>query len=124
MPALLTVMLGSALGGGFRYALAELVIGPPETGRFPWGILMVNLLGCFFLGFLSGTVPSTFAKLFWGTGVAGGFTTYSTYNAQTVALFSLSPPLAGAYLVATLTGCMVAHLLGTQSALLLARPPS
>ena len=121
MQSLLLIMLGSALGGGLRYALAELVIGTPEPGRFPWGILSVNLLGCFLLGFLSQTTPSPSMKQFWGSGVAGGFTTYSTYNAQTVALFSFSPPLACLYLVVTLTGGLTAHQLGAQLALFVTR---
>ena len=58
------------------------------------------------------------------TGVLGGFTTYSSFNTETAALWrSGAPRLAGAYLVVTLLACLLAGLLGAQLARVLTAAP-
>lgn len=87
--SLLLVFVGGSIGTLLR-EIATLTVWP--TGRLPLAVLLVNLLGAFLLGLLleslacSGaeTPAGLRARLFIGTGVLGGFTTYSAL-AQAVA---------------------------------------
>ncbi len=93
MPVLyLYVMLGSALGGGARYWCSGFVATHfGET--FPWGTLTVNIVGSFIIGFFATiTGPdgrvfvSTETRQFVMTGFCGGYTTFSSFSLQTLAL--------------------------------------
>ncbi len=56
-------------------------------GAFPWGTLVVNILGCFGLGLLEGAVHQEKALLFiLGSGIIAGFTTFSTLMLETLNL--------------------------------------
>ena len=86
--SLLIVGTGSFIGGAMRYWLSTLMKNVCGQG-FPWGTLMVNLLGCF----LFGVVFAVFGKsnatdntlyLLLTTGVCGGFTTFSTFANESV----------------------------------------
>ena len=86
--SLLIVGTGSFIGGAMRYLLSTLMKSVCGQG-FPWGTLMVNLLGCF----LFGVVFAVFGKsnatdntlyLLLTTGVCGGFTTFSTFANESV----------------------------------------
>jgi CrcB protein len=85
------VGLGGFIGALCRYALAGVVHrGLPQT-TFPVGTLAVNLLGCLLIGYLAGLADSRqlFApelRLFAFIGLLGGFTTFSTFGYETVAL--------------------------------------
>ena len=88
----LWVTLGSALGGLARYWVSGLVASHyGET--FPWGTIVVNVTGCFVIGFfatLSGPdgrllAPSTVRQLVM-TGICGGYTTFSSFSLQTLNL--------------------------------------
>lgn len=88
---LLWVMLGGALGSGARYL--ALVACQRRFGlAFPFGTLAVNLLGSFLLGVLlpiglrGGGALSPTAVIALSVGVLGGFTTYSSFSAETLAL--------------------------------------
>jgi CrcB protein len=88
----LAVALGSALGGVARYGLSGLVARSfGET--FPWGTLIVNVLGSFLIGFvatLTGpdgrVLMSPVTRQFWMPGIFGGFTTFSSFSLQTLSL--------------------------------------
>jgi CrcB protein len=88
----LAVALGSALGGVARYGLSGLVARSfGET--FPWGTLIVNVLGSFLIGFvatLTGpdgrVLVSPVTRQFWMPGIFGGFTTFSSFSLQTLGL--------------------------------------
>ncbi|HVN37360.1 MAG TPA: CrcB family protein [Myxococcota bacterium] len=121
MERLAWVCLGSALGGGARYLVslgALRLLGP----GFPVGTLAVNVLGSFLIGAimqvgLSTTWISPGMRLFLTTGVMGGFTTYSAFNYETLALASDGEwLLAFANVGATLGGCLAAGLLGLAAA--------
>jgi CrcB protein len=86
------VAAGSALGGAARYGLSGLVARAfGET--FPWGTLVVNVLGSFLIGFVA-TVTGPDGRLlvspalrqFWMPGIFGGFTTFSSFSLQTLSL--------------------------------------
>lgn len=89
MRALLAVCLGSGLGGGARYLLG-LVLQRPGVG-FPVATLVVNVAGSFVLGTvlrigLDPAAMSPTTRAFLTAGICGGFTTFSTFSAETVAL--------------------------------------
>jgi CrcB protein len=78
----LVVVLGVGLIGGLgtltRFVLDGAVAG--QVGReFPYGTLLVNLVGAFALGVLVGASLSQDAYRLWGTGLIGAFTTFSTW---------------------------------------------
>ena len=85
----LAVGFGSALGGIARYGIA--VALKNLCGAFPWGTLCVNALGCFLLGLLwgwfgrHGNTDGAWA-LFLSVGFCGGFTTFSTFSKEALAL--------------------------------------
>lgn len=86
MLTVLAVAVGAALGAPCRYLLDRAVQARHE-GRFPRGILLVNLLGSGVLGVLLGwSGPSAVALAAAGTGWCGTFTTYSTFGHDTVRL--------------------------------------
>lgn len=112
----LAVALGGAVGSAARYGLA--VAWPPNATGFPWVTLVTNLAGCALLGALMQVIaaartPHRLAQPFLGTGVLGGFTTFSTYAVETQALLTAHRPgLAAAYVLGTLVGALVAVRLG------------
>jgi len=117
MGAILAVCAGGALGSGARYALAGAAKGLLGAS-FPWGTFLANVLGSFLLGFFaragleSRALPPN-VRLALTTGFCGGFTTYSTFNLETLGLFEGGEPLkAGLYVVATLVVCLLAGSLG------------
>ena len=86
MRLLLLVGTGSFIGGICRYLLSTLVQAKTPSG-FPYGTLLVNLLGCFLIGVLFAlfekTEVSTETRLLLVTGVLGGFTTFSAFSGET-----------------------------------------
>jgi CrcB protein len=93
MHALLTylvVFLGAGIGGALRHAINVAALW--FSSSFPFGTLVVNLLGSFFMGLLAGwfalkaDAGQTF-RLFLTTGVLGGFTTFSAFSLDTVLLW-------------------------------------
>lgn len=84
------VGIGSFLGGGARFLVSR-AIQAVSVITFPFGTLVVNVVGCFLIGFFSGLAlrgggmpPST--KLFLTTGFCGGFTTFSTFMNENLSL--------------------------------------
>ncbi len=114
---LLLVCLGSALGGGARYLVATrlpLLLGT----AFPFATLTVNVTGSFLIalilevGTLSTPISPEF-RLFLTTGILGGFTTYSTFNYETLQAFTTGSAITGLlYLAVTVVGCLAAGVLG------------
>ena len=89
MNQLLLIGLGGALGAISRYGLSSLVYG--ITGReFPWGTLVVNVVGSFFIGLLSvwliERIASTDLRALLIVGFLGALTTFSTFSIETLAL--------------------------------------
>ena len=115
MPALLVVALGGALGSACRYALGIFVRGL-VPGAFPWATFVVNVLGSFVMGAVSGgATPGSTTYLFATVGVLGGFTTYSAFNQESIGLFEGgSATTALLYLAATVLGCLLAGFTGLR----------
>ena len=81
--SLFIVGIGSFMGGALRYLLSSWMKNSCTQG-FPWGTLMVNLLGCFVIGvifalFSRYSTTSNPWCLLLTTGLCGGFTTFSTF---------------------------------------------
>ncbi|MET9064221.1 fluoride efflux transporter FluC [Streptosporangium sandarakinum] len=77
--ALLDIAVGGAIGALLRHLITEAM--PGGQGGFPWGTLLVNILGCLFMGALTTYLlrgrPHAFARPLLVTGYLGGFTTFS-----------------------------------------------
>ncbi|MCX4395610.1 fluoride efflux transporter CrcB [Streptomyces sp. NBC_00053] len=76
------VALGGAIGATARYGAAQL--WPTAPGGFPWTTLAVNAVGCAVIGVFMVVISEAWTahrlvRPFFGTGVLGGFTTFSTY---------------------------------------------
>src|SRR3954469_11127211 len=83
------VGLGSAVGGVLRYYLGRWVDARFGGTGFPWGTFAINVSGSFVLGvialFVTERLPPEYrwAYLLLGTGLCGGFTTFSTFEWET-----------------------------------------
>jgi CrcB protein len=117
MTRLLWICFAGALGTGTRY-LIGLGAGRWLGATFPWGTMIVNLLGCFLIAAimhvaLTTTLVSPTLRFALTTGFMGGLTTYSSFNYETTKLLG-----ERAYAVAmlnvgvTVIGCFGAGLLG------------
>lgn len=87
---LLFIGAGSFAGGVARYLLSH-TVQTGVTSGFPWGTMVVNVLGCFVIGMLNalferGHVMNTDLRMFLTTGFCGGFTTFSTFMNEGSAL--------------------------------------
>lgn len=105
------VAMGGALGAAARYGLAQ-AWPTPATG-FPWATFAVNVTGCLAIGMLLGVQRRPLVRAFAGTGVLGGFTTFSAYAVETDGLWRAGRPgLAIAYVTATLACALAATGVG------------
>ena len=118
MKELLLVCIGSFFGGGARYLVSK-AVQSWVAASFPWGTMVVNIVGCFLIGLLSGLSlggnisPNT--KLILVTGFCGGFTTFSTFMNENL-LFGREGSMLSAvlYTLASLALGLIAVLLGYQ----------
>ena len=89
MKLVLIIGTGSFLGGSFRYLLSQFVQGR-FLSSYPYGTFTVNIIGCFIIGLvfaLSGKYNlSPEWRLFLATGICGGFTTFSSFSFETMAM--------------------------------------
>ena len=82
------VGFGGLIGSVGRYFCSIVISRLYPTVTFPYGTLFVNVLGCFFIGFLGGVGANKqlFAeagRIFLFTGILGGFTTFSAFGLET-----------------------------------------
>jgi CrcB protein len=117
------VFLGGGLGSASRYLIGQWAATALGVG-FPYGTLIVNMVGCFALGLVvqlavagswHGDVRAALAA-----GFLGGFTTYSSFNQETLTLFTAGAGGAAALNIAiTLGGGLLAGALGLTAGRLL-----
>lgn len=110
--AVTAVACGGALGALARYGLG--VAFPPAPAGFPWTVLAINVVGCLLIGVLIPLAGGhALLRPFLGTGVLGGFTTFSTYILDIHRLVRAEQlPLALAYLAVTVVGALTAAYAG------------
>ena len=88
---LATIAAGGAAGAAARYLIGQ--TWPTPAGAFPIGTLAINVLGCALIGVLMVLITEVWSRPrllrpFLGTGVLGGFTTFSTYTVDIQRLVS------------------------------------
>ena len=115
---LAAISAGGALGAVARWGVGDLL--PHHPGEMPWSTFLTNVAGCFLIGVLMVLVVERWphrplARPFLGTGVLGGFTTFSTYAVDTRGLLAAGrPTVAAAYLVGSLALGLLAVVAGLR----------
>jgi CrcB protein len=122
LPALLLVTIGGGLGAAFRYLLSGAIYRIVGTD-FPYGTLLINVIGSLALGWLMEITEYSASfgpglRLLLGVGVCGGFTTFSTFSYETLRLLSSGNHLA-AFL--NIAGSILLCFIGVYAGMLLAR---
>jgi CrcB protein len=111
------ICLGGAVGTGARYLISGWMLLLLGTA-FPWGTLAVNVIGSFLLGAIMHVALTTnwiapTLRLALSTGVMGGFTTYSTFNYETLGYLREGAwGLALGNLITTVLLCLAAGAAG------------
>jgi CrcB protein len=121
---ILMVALGGALGASLRYMAAAATHGLLGHA-FPYGTLLVNVVGSLLIGYLVVLLPDP-GSHDWGlrllliTGLLGGFTTYSAFSIETLTLLQEGQALkAGLNIALTLLTCLLAVWVGYSLARML-----
>ncbi len=88
---ILIIGAGGLVGAIMRYLVGSWVIGAVGNPSFPYGTLVVNVLGCAMIGLLAGLAEtrdllSPEARAFLLVGLLGGFTTFSAFGFETISL--------------------------------------
>lgn len=116
MKLILLIGAGSFAGGILRY-LISVFIQNKTHGSFPYGTLLVNIIGCFLIGIVFSLFESRNIheplRLFLAVGILGGFTTFSTFSLDTLTLFrsgDIAP--AFGYIALSVLGSLAATFLG------------
>jgi CrcB protein len=117
MGTVFAIGLGGAIGALARYVVSSQIthlIGP----GFPWGILIVNVLGCFAMGLIVELSVLRWSltpelRAFLTTGVLGGFTTFSAFALDTALLSERGDMIATMlYVVGSVAGSVAALFVG------------
>ncbi len=117
MQNIVLVALGGAIGAMARYGISQFMVRSVGNGM-PWGTFSANVLGSLLLGLLFGWLAFKSEgadnwRLFLGTGVLGGFTTFSTLSMETVWMIERKAYLqASSYAVGSLVLGIVAAFVG------------
>lgn len=125
---ILLIALGSAVGGNLRYWTGRWIESHAWAAGWPWGTFIVNVSGSLVIGFLatwligSGSTGGRELYLLLGTGFCGGYTTFSTFEWETLKLVRDGNWLAAvANAFGSLAAGFLAVLLGVFLATLLLR---
>ena len=122
MLRIMAVAIGAALGANLRFGVAVWAAKKWGSG-FPWGTLIINVSGSLLIGVAVGLAASRLAltptwRLFFVTGLCGGYTTFSTFAYETYELLN-----AGSILRAALNaaGSLVLGIVAVVAGILLVR---
>ena len=116
----ITVAAGGAVGAALRY-LAMAAVGQALGAGFPYGTLIVNVLGCLMLGALIEIMALSWSvglelRAFLVVGVLGGFTTFSAFAMDSVYLAERGQLLAaGLYMASSVVVSIAAFLVGLMA---------
>jgi CrcB protein len=109
------IALGGAIGSVLRYLVSEAAASAWGTD-FPWGTVIANVTGCFIIG-LFATLTGPEGRVFAGAltrqfviiGICGGYTTFSSFSLQTLAMLQTGDVAkALANIAASLVLCLIA----------------
>ncbi len=120
----LLIAVGGAAGSLLRYLVGG-VVQRMSAGGFPIGTMFVNVSGCFLIGillrqFLNMQI-SPELRAFLIVGFCGGFTTFSTFSAETIGLIEGGEyGRATSYVMLSVVLCLVATLAGMTAMRLVA----
>jgi CrcB protein len=123
---LAVIAAGGVTGALGRYALVR--AWPAPAAGFPWATFAINVLGCLLIGVLIVLISEVWAahrlvRPFLGTGLLGGFTTFSGYADQSRAMLAAGRlAVAFGYLGGTLGAALVAVQLGVVATRWATRP--
>lgn len=115
MTQVLLVALGGAVGSVARYGVG--FVAARWFGlAFPWGTLTVNVIGGLAIGLMAARIApdNESLRLLIGTGLLGGFTTFSAFSLETVRLMEQQPALAAIYALTSLVLSVGACWMGLQ----------
>lgn len=105
IPPAQLVGFGGAAGAALRYLVGETI----AAESVPVGTLTVNVVGSFALGLVTALAAPMEAALFFGTGMCGSFTTYSSFSVETVQLWEQGERITAiGYAAGTLLSCALA----------------
>lgn len=114
MTEMLMVMIGGALGAVGRFAFSNLIKEKTKS-VFPVATFLINLSGSFLLGVLLGFQTEHWIRLLLGTGFLGGFTTFSTFQMESLILLREKRRITLLlYLVLTFGLCIAFAFLGIR----------
>jgi len=106
----LLASIAGGVGAGLRYVV-DLGITTLARGRFPWGIVVVNVTGSFALGMVTASLPD--AAFVVGAGLLGGYTTFSTAMLDALALWKDGErPASVLHVIGTFAASALAALAG------------
>ncbi|HEV7437578.1 MAG TPA: fluoride efflux transporter CrcB [Pseudorhizobium sp.] len=116
MSHLLLVAFGGATGSVLRYLVGHWSIRHLGPG-FPWGTMIVNVVGSFLIGFLAELVARRFGasaeiRLLLITGFLGGFTTFSAFSLDALVLFERAATAMAAVYIMGSVGLSLLAVLG------------
>jgi fluoride exporter len=117
MKEVILVFIGGGFGSIARFSIGKWITSI-HTQHFPYGTLVVNVIACLILGLVIGLVDhrqfiSASTRLFWTVGFCGGFSTFSTFSAETISLLQNGfYPSTVFYITASLLFCITATYIG------------
>lgn len=119
----ISVMIGGAVGSALRFFVGVLLPMPTVAGTaFPWPTFVVNVAGSFALGVVVALtaghqILSRQHALLLGTGLCGGFTTFSTFSVESIGLIDAQRlDLVALYVISTVVSTLGAAWLGAVAA--------
>ena len=121
----LLVGAGGFVGSILRFGVGGLTYRLLPAATMPYGTLVVNVVGCLAIGILGGVgdarqIAATEVRLFLFIGLLGGFTTFSAFGYETLALVRAAEPLraalnVGLHIVLGLSAVWLGYGVGNQS---------
>jgi CrcB protein len=115
---LAAIFLGGFIGAVARLGLVEAL--PPHPASWPWATFIVNVTGAFALGYLTTRLQerlplSAYRRPFWGTGLCGALTTFSTMQVELLDMLDHGAGgLAAGYAVSSIAAGLVAVAAATN----------